>query len=439
MQTARGVPSPGGSSLAPADRRSLVDGLLVLLADRGVPPHRLALACRAVDLLLRSATTRRGDGAVYVVTGDIPAMWLRDSAAQVRPLLALAPALPAAADLATGVLRAQVEQVLIDPRANAFNPGPTGAAVRRDFHDQSPWVFERKYAVDSLCAPLALAWELWRATGSVEHVDARFREAARTIVTLWRREQVHDPGSFVLRRRFARRADSLSHRGRGAPVARTGMTWSGFRPSDDACVYGYHVPANAFAAVSLERLDALLEAAEEDEPLRRVSRLLAAEIRDGIARHGVVDSSAGPIYAYEVDGLGNALLLDDANVPSLLSLPYLGFCAPDDPLYLATRSWALGPDNPCWAESDVVRGVGSTHARRGWVWPLSIAMEGLTALEEDEREEALCRLEATVTGDLLFHESVDPADPRRFTRRWFSWADMLYVELVLATAGVLPD
>jgi meiotically up-regulated gene 157 (Mug157) protein len=388
-----------------------------------VPPHRLSLALRATDSLLRRAITRRDDGTVYVVTGDIPAMWLRDSAAQVRPLLALADAAPEAAELVAGVLRLQVEQVLLDPRANAFNPAPTGAAMRRDFRDQSPWVYERKYAVDSLAAPLSLAWQLWRATGSTAHVDARFREAAATIVSLWRAEQEHDPAAYSFRRLRGRRRGTLARRGRGAPVARTGMTWSAFRPSDDACVCGYHVPANAFAAVSLERLAELIG---DDEP-----GALAAEIRAGIAEHGVV---AGR-YAYEVDGLGNALLLDDANVPSLLALPYLGFCAADDPLYRATRAWVLGPGNPTWSRGSVVHGVGSPHTRRGRVWPLAIAMEGLTAADAAGREDALRRLEATVTGELLFHESVDPSDPRRFTRRWFSWADMLYVELVLASAG----
>ena len=401
-----------------------------LLRERSIPGHRVELAARAVESLLTRALVRRGDGGVFVLTGDIPAMWLRDSAAQVRPLLALAPRLPEVAELVAGVLRVQVEQVLIDPWANAFNDGPTGARVRRDFPDQSPWVFERKYAVDSLCAPLTLAWLLRETTGSLAHVDDRFREAAAAIVAQWRRGQEHEPGSYVLRRRLARRSDSLSHRGRGAPVARTGMTWSAFRPSDDACVYGYHVPANAFAAVSLERLAGLLGAGD---PLAADARSLAAEIRDGIARHAIDESG---IYAYEVDGLGHAALLDDANVPSLVSLPYLGFCAGDDPLYLATRAFALGPGNPYWAAGRVVHGVGSSHTRRGRVWPLAIAMEGLTARDESGREDALRRLEATVTGEALFHESVDPNAPSRFSRRWFSWADMLYVELVLASAGI---
>ena len=395
-----------------------LEALETRLAEADVPPGRIGLAVRATRTLLEDAVRVRDDGTVFVITGDIPAMWLRDSAAQVRPLLALAQDFPPVVDLVAGVLRLQVEQVLIDPYANAF-------------HDRPPWVFERKYELDSLCAPLSLGWLLWRTTGSTAHVDGRFREAAHAIVEHWRREQDHERGSYVFRPRLARRTDSAPSRGRGSPVAWTGMTWSGFRPSDDACSYGYNIPANAFAAVSLDRLGALLG----NEPLAAEARGLAAAIRGGISEHGIVDIEAGRIYAYEVDGLGATLLLDDANIPSLLSLPYLGFCEPDDPLYRSSRDWVLGPRNPSWVPGPI-SGVSSTHGRRGWVWPLAIAMEGLTALEAGEMEEAARRVEATLTGELLVHESVDPADPRRFRRRWFSWADMLYVELVLATAGI---
>jgi uncharacterized protein len=417
-------------------RPDAATALRELLREREVREARADLAARAVEKLMRDAVRVLPDGSVHVLTGDIPAMWLRDSAAQVRPLLVLSDRLPAIADLVAGVLRRQVEQVLLDPRANAFNDGPTGARVRRDFRDQSPWVFERKYAVDSLCAPLGLAWSLWRTTGQTAHVDDRFRAAARVVVGLWRSEQRHERGSYILRRRLGRRSDALAHGGRGAPVAPTGMTWSGFRPSDDACVLGYHVPANAFAAVVLERLAQLLAAAGGDGDLREDAGRLADEIRAGIAAFAVVEAADGErIYAYEVDGLGGAELLDDANVPSLVSLPYLGFCAADDALYRATRAWALGPRNPSWTHGRSVRGIGSTHARRGWTWPLGIAVEGLTATDAAEREDALARLERTVVGRLLLHESVDPDDPRRFTRPWFSWADMLYVELVLLSAG----
>jgi meiotically up-regulated gene 157 (Mug157) protein len=412
------------------------DALRALLGESGVPVDRIERALRATDDLLRRAVVRHEDGSVYIATGDIPAMWLRDSAAQVRPLLALAPQVPEVVELVRGVLRTQVEQVLIDPRANAFNDSPSGDAMRRDFGDQSAWVFERKYAVDSLCAPLTLAWLLRTTTGTIDHVDGRFREAALGIVSLWAAEQEHDPASYTFRRRLARRRSSLSHHGRGAPVARTGMTWSGFRPSDDACRYGYHVPANVLAALSLERLADLLGEAG-DVPLAKRARELATEIRDGIETFAIVEPEAGTrLYAYEVDGLGNASLLDDANPPNLLSLPYLGFCQATDPLYRTTRATMLGPANPCWSGGHAIHGLGSTHTRRNWVWPLAIVMEGLTTDTPEGREEALNRVEISISRDGHLHESVHPSNPSRFTRKWFSWADMLYVELVLASAGI---
>jgi meiotically up-regulated gene 157 (Mug157) protein len=397
-----------------AQARAELGALETLLSEAGAPAHRIELALRATRRMLEEAVRVHEDGSVYVLTGDIPAMWLRDSAAQVRPLLALAGDVPAASELVSGVLRTQIEQVLLDPYANAF-------------FDRPHRVFERKYELDSLCAPLSLAWLLWRTTGSRAHVDGRFLEGAALIVELWRGEQSHDPATYSFRRHLARRTDSLPSRGRGRPLSRTGMTWSGFRPSDDACVYGYHIPANAFAAVSLDRLAELLV----DDPVAVAARELGAEIRAGIEKHGIVDG----IYAYEVDGLGGALRLDDANVPSLLSLPYLGFCETDDATYRATRAWILSPNNPSWVAGPIA-GMGSTHGRRGWVWPLGIAIEGLTATCESELDEAARRIEKTVTGDLLIHESVDPTQPARFRRRWFSWADMLYVELVLASVGV---
>jgi meiotically up-regulated gene 157 (Mug157) protein len=213
------------------------------------------------------------------------------------------------------------------------------------------------------------------------------------------------------------------------------MTWSGFRPSDDGCKYGYNVPANAFAAATLERLASLLERATRD-PVATDARQLAHEIRAGITRYGIVATDVGPIYAYEVDGLGGHVLLDDANVPSLLSLPYLGYCDIDDPIYQQTRAWTLSPANPCWNSGTVGHGVGSQHTPRGSVWPLAIAMEGLTSRDADGKFAALERIERVAVPKGTVPESFAPSHQSRTTRTWFSWAEMLYVELVLASAGL---
>ena len=285
------------------------------------------------------------------------------------------------------------------------------------------------------CAPLTLAWLLWRTTGSVDHVDGRFREAATAIVTLWRSDQEHELGSFVLRRLFSRRGDALSHRGRGAPIARTGMTWSGFRPSDDACVYGPTTSGEMRSPLlSLERLAELITG----EPLAEEARTLASRRSvTELPRHGVVDDPvAGRIYAYEVDGLGHTLLLDDANVPSLVSLPYLGFCARRRPPLSGDTGMGARPREPALVRRRLDPGSRQhTHSTR-----LRLAAGDRDGRpDRDRRRGARGRTPATGghRGRQLPLPRVNPPTMlTRFTRRWFSPADMLYVELVLAAAGV---
>jgi meiotically up-regulated gene 157 (Mug157) protein len=371
----------------------------------------------------------------FVATGDIPAMWLRDSTAQVRPYLALAED-PAVARALTGVLRRQVQCVLIDPYANAFNDGPTGAnGEHRDLPSPAPDVWERKYEVDSLCAPLQLGYAIWRATGSTAHFDEDFVLAARSIVAIWRLEQDHRDSRY----RFVRLAgefagDSLPEDGRGAPVARTGMTWSGFRPSDDRCAYGYLVSANALASASLHGLAEIAEAVLDDMELVDGCRRLAAEIDDGIEHFAVHQHDGEDVLAYEVDGLGGVMFGDDANLPSLLSLPLSGWLNADDPLYLATRRHVLSDANPHFFTGTAAAGLGSSHTPERHVWPLAIATAGLTGGENDALN-ALESLATTTGGSGLMHESFHVDHPERFTRSWFGWANAMFSELALEITG----
>lgn len=200
------------------------------------------------------ATTlqRQADGSVFVITGDIPAMWLRDSAAQVRPYLQLAKTDGQFAALIAGVVKRQMEYVLLDPYANAFNESANGHCHNKDKTDMSDWIWERKYELDSLCAPLKLAHDLWAVTGQTDHLDQTFVRAAKLIVATIKLEQRHENSTYSFERFDAPASDTLSHIGRGSPVGFTGMSWSGFRPSDDSCQYHYLVPSNMFAVVALE-------------------------------------------------------------------------------------------------------------------------------------------------------------------------------------------
>lgn len=415
-------------------------GVSRLIADvyTRAPRHRAERVEHAITSLFTHALRRLPDDSVFVLTGDIPAMWLRDSTWQLRPLLAAASESETYSVLAA-VSRRQAACVLIDPYANAFNPEPNSACWHKDFPDQSPWVFERKYELDSLAAFLDFALRLHTASGRTDHLDAQFCAAASAAVNVIATEQRHNPSSYKFLRTGGADHDHLSHDGFGAPVRFTGMSWSGFRPSDDACTYGYLVPANAHTAVALRQVADLPESIALRHELRTQCRQLATEITNGIAEHAITSGDEASRYAYEVDGLGNALHMDDANVPSLLSLPYLGWCASDDPVYLATRQWVLSPKNPWFASGSAAAGVGSPHTPALHVWPIAVAMAGLTAVDASAMDDALLTLESTDAGTGRMHESFHCDDPTNFTRAWFSWADMTYVHLVLRSVGLAFD
>ncbi|MFM8016191.1 MAG: glycoside hydrolase family 125 protein, partial [Actinomycetota bacterium] len=338
---------------------------------RSVPAARFERCAAIVERFFTRTLLQTINGAPFIITGDIPAMWLRDSTWQVEPFFHSR--IPEIGRLLAEVSKTQTKFVILDRYANAFNPGPTGNCWHKDFPDQSDWVFERKYELDSLASVLRLARRVNEVFGIADHLDTQYWMAVELIKNLVRTEQVSAFRQYRFRRDNGVAHDSLSHGGAGAPVKNTGMAWSAFRPSDDACVYGYHVPSNLFMMHEL-RLLATPDAVK-----------LADDIEAGIRRHALTDRG----YAYEVDGLGNALFIDDANVPSLLSLPYLVVCAPDDPVYLATRQRVLSPDNSWWFSGRALRGVGSQHTPRDHVWPIAVAIEAITSTNPADRRVAV--------------------------------------------------
>ena len=401
-----------------------------------VSEARYKLAEGAIERLFSSTLTRAADGSIFVITGDIPAMWLRDSTWQVRPLLAAANDLEVA-QLISDVSKRQIEYVLTDPYANAFNPTPDGNCWHKDFPDQSPWVFERKFELDSLAAVVDLAIRLYLESGFTNQFTERFNNAIKVILDLLEREQNHDPNTYRFERKDVRDFDFLSHGGYGSPVAYTGMIWSGFRPSDDACKFGYLIPANAHMAKVLEQLAELPNEVFSDQTSKDRALKISGEIKIGIEKFGLVEFEGKQIFAYECDGLGNYLLQDDANIPSLLSLPYLGVCSELDPIYLNTREFILSSSNPYFYSGEVLTGLGSQHTPENQVWPLGIAMQGITSSSEREIEESLKLLELSHAGTNQMHESVGMDNPRIFTREWFSWADMTFYHLLLKSVNLI--
>ncbi|MFE0808511.1 glycoside hydrolase family 125 protein [Streptomyces sp. NPDC058848] len=391
---------------------------------------------RCLDDTLARTVRPMPDGTAFVVTGDIPAMWLRDSSTQMMPYLALARDDTALQDLLLAVMHRQFAYIARNPYANAFNAEPSGRAHDPGDLCTDPWVWEEKYEVDSLAFPLLLAHRFWAATGRTDHVSRTLR-TARTVISVWRTEQDHERlSAYRFRRLGGPPGDTLPNAGRGTPVDRTGMTWSGFRPSDDACRYGYNVPANLCAAAALDGAAELARHAHAADLAEDAVRL-AAELRTAAVRHGTVQHPEfGSIYAYEVDGNGNALLMDDANMPGLLSLPLVANVPTTDTVYLATRQFVLSPANPTWHRGTAAEGIGSPHTPDEHIWPIAIAVQGLTSNVGAERITALETLLSTDAGTGQMHESFHKDDPRRFTRPWFSWANAMYAELALDIAGL---
>jgi uncharacterized protein len=379
---------------------------------------------------------KQEDGKTFVITGDIPAMWLRDSAAQVRPYLLAAEEDEEMATLLEGVIRQQFDFILHDPYANAFNQTANGKGHQTDLTKMTPHIWERKYEIDSLCYPIQLAYLFWKSTGRTTLINETFKQVMETIIQVWRTEQDHEnQSSYRFERTDCRQSDTLIRDGKGGRVVPTGMTWSAFRPSDDACTYGYLVPANMFAVVILryaaEMCDVINQTALKEECLK-----LREEIQSGIEQYAKLDHPIyGDMYVYETDGDGRVNLMDDANVPSLLAAPYLGYLPFDDSTYLNTRSFLLSRDNPYYYEGKCANGIGSPHTPDHYIWHIALAIQGMTTTSEAEKAEILSYFKQTDGGTNFMHEGFNADCPEEFTRDWFAWANTMFSEFVLSLTG----
>ncbi|MFC6200640.1 glycoside hydrolase family 125 protein [Lactiplantibacillus nangangensis] len=386
---------------------------------------------------LAKATSAEADGTYFVKTGDIPAMWLRDATFQVLPYIKLMKAIPELETVLVGVLRRELRYVQHDPYANAFNQTASGAHWSDDESDipVSDLVWERKFEIDSLCAPLLLALKLHENTDNIDFLDDEFWQTLELIMTVLETEQHHDQSSYYFKRLDCPDNDTLTNDGRGTPVGYTGMVWDGFRPSDNACEYGYHVPSNLFLVAVLTKITPLIPA--KFNALKARVETLVAAIQQGVTRYAMVTLPTGQVgYAYEVDGLGHQKLMDDANVPSLLALPFIGYTSIDDSIYQNTREFILSDQNPYYYQGKVLAGIGSNHTPEAYVWPISLAMEGLTSMDQAVKVAQLEKIAVTDNETGQCHESVSVDDVSQYTRDWFSWANMTYCELALDVLGV---
>lgn len=388
-----------------------------------------------LDTTVRHYKTDGKDDTV-VYTGDIHAMWLRDSGAQVWPYVQLANSDPQLKAMLAGVIRRQFKCIIIDPYANAFldphDPNPDHQWMS-DLTNMKPELHERKWEIDSLCYPLRLAYQYWKVTGDTSIFDEEWLQAITNILKTFREQQRKDGvGPYKFQRRTERQLDTLNNDGFGNPVNPIGLIASSFRPSDDATTYPFLVPSNFFAVTSLRKAAEILESISKKTGQAKECLDLANEVESALKKYATYDHPKyGTIYAFEVDGFGNKYLMDDSNAPSLLSMAYLGDVDINDPIYQNTRKFVWSKDNPYFFSGTAGEGIGGPHIGYNMIWPMSIMMKAFTSQNDEEIKWCIKKLMDTDANTGFIHESFHKDNPQKFTRAWFAWQNTLFGELIL--------
>ena len=441
-------PEESGARPEPAERRfrsEIVEQYIAEIRGRILDPElaRLFANCfpNTLDTTVQPGTFE-GKPDTAVITGDISAMWQRDSSAQVWPYLPLTRKDERLRSLIEGVIRRQTRHILIDPYANAFMADLDAAPLewsRTDQTEMKQGVAERKYELDSLCYPIRLAHGYWKQTGGTLPFDGQWQKAMRVVVRTMREQQRKDGlGPYHFQRSATTPTETLGEKGFGNPVKPMGLIASGFRPSDDACIFPFLVPSNLFAVTSLRQLSEMVDAILHDSALANDASSLSEEVAAALQQHAVASTPEGAIWAYEVDGFGGQVLMDDANVPSLLALPYLN-SSPDAALYARTRAFVWSERNPWFFRGTAGEGIGGPHEGANMIWPMSQTIYALTSRSESEIRGTLKMLKTGSAGSGFIHESYYKDDPKRFTRAWFAWANTLFGELIAHLAETRPN
>ena len=409
----------------------------------------------------------------FIVTGDINAEWLRDSTNQLAQYQALASKDKKIENLILGAINTQVEYVIESPYCNAFQPPPashipaTSNGQNDDVHPayESSRVFECKYELDSLAHFLALGNQFYASSKSTAFVTPRWYMALETILEVLKEQAKptfnSTTGKFEVNEyRFLRTTstgtETLNLAGIGNPLNEgTGLIRSAFRPSDDATTFGFFIPANAMMAVELKRVAEIVKFNGKRD-LSKSLLTQAESIEKGVWEHGVVPHKKyGNVFAFEVDGYGSQVLMDDANLPSLLALPLMGFVEASDKTYQNTRKMILEQNgNPYYLSGKGFSGIGGPHIGLQYAWPMSRLVQAMTS---DDDEEILDSLEAVLKSSKLglVHESINVDRVADYTRRclsagfiakdidntvgsWFAWANSVFAQAILDVAARKP-
>ncbi len=387
-----------------------------------------------LDTTVHFEKDENGVPDTFVYTGDIHAMWLRDSGAQVWPYIQLVGNDPHLREMIAGTILRQFACINIDPYANAFNkyPEPDNHWMT-DWTAMQPLLHERKWEIDSLCYPLRLAYEYWKVTGDASVFGQSWLQAVDNILKTFREQQRKEGhGPYTFQRVTEAQTDTKSNHGMGHPVKPVGLIASAFRPSDDATTYEFLIPSNFMAVSSLKKAAEILNTVNGETAKAQECLDLAAEVEQALKDYAVFEHPKyGKIYAFEVDGFGNALFMDDANVPSLLAMAYLGDVEADDPVYRNTRRFVWSEDNPYFFRGAKGEGIGGPHVGYDMAWPMSIMMKAFTSDDDAEIKWCIEMLMTTDADTGFMHESFNVNDPHDFTRSWFAWQNTLFGELII--------
>jgi len=391
---------------------------------------------------LKTCVKMYDDGTAFVRTGDIEDMWIRDSSAQLHPYIPLASNSSEFQTLLEGALRSQAKYIAIDPYANSY-----GEDYRHQHHHhhhhhhhhyrewnddrllRGGYVRTANYEMDS--GPYFIRFlktYMAAVPGSTLLKEPQIHEAVKILLELYKLEQHHNRSKYNYP---TSPPWELPDGPQGSPVGYTGMVWNAFRPSDDAHMYGYHIPGNLFLATCLSFVTKTAREVWRDDQLAADADRLQNDILKGIEKFGVTEVEGRKIYCYEVDGFGNCNLMDDANVPSLLSIPYLDPTGDhyDPKIYKHTRQFILSKRNPWFFKGTEARGIGSSHTGEDRIWPMSLIMEAFTTESTRHRTTLIDNLVRTAKHGLL-HESFHKDDHSDITRTRFAWPNALFAELV---------
>lgn len=374
-----------------------------------------------------------GKDDTFVYTGDIHAMWLRDSGAQVWPYVQFANQDKELQAMLRGVINRQFKCIIIDPYANAFNDGPVGGEWMTDLTKMIPELHERKWEIDSLCYPIRLAYHYWKVTGDASVFDGEWLQAITNVLRTFKEQQRKENlGPYKFQRVTGVATDTQINGGYGAPVKPVGLIVSSFRPSDDASTLPFLVPSNFFAVTSLRKAAEILNTVNKNTTLAKECTDLAQEVETALKEYAVYNHPTfGKMYAFEVDGFGSHMLMDDANVPSLLAMPYLGDVDASDPIYQNTRKYIWSENNPYFFKGTAGEGIGGPHIGYDMIWPMSIMMKAFTSTDDAEIKACVKMLLETDNDMGFMHESFHKNNPAKFTRAWFAWQNTLFGELIV--------